>query len=32
MNSIWVLIVICLLAVSTDVIDYIIDNWYNYKK
>ena len=31
MNSIWVLIVICLLAVSTDVLDYIIDNWYNGK-
>jgi len=32
MNSLWVIIVICLIAVSTDIIDYIIDNWYNYKK
>ena len=32
MNTLWIMIAICLLAVSTDVIDYIIDNWYNYKK
>ena len=32
MNSLLVMIAICLIAVSTDVIDYIIDNWYNYKK
>jgi len=32
MNSLLVMIAICLIAVSTDVIDWIIDNWYNYKK
>ena len=32
MNSLLVMIAICLIAVSTDVIDWIIDNWYNYIK
>ena len=32
MNSLLVMIAICLIAVSTDVIDWIIDNWYNNKK
>ena len=32
MNTLWIMIAICLLAVSTDIIDWIIDNWYNYKK
>ena len=32
MNSLWLIVVICLIALSADVLDYIIDNWYNYKK
>jgi len=27
MNSLWVMIAICLIAVSTDVIDWIFDKW-----
>jgi hypothetical protein len=32
MNTLWIMIAICLLAVSTDIIDWVIDNWFNYKK
>ena len=27
MNTLWIMIAICLLAVSTDVIDWIFDKW-----
>jgi len=27
MNSLWVIIAICLIAVSTDIIDWIFDKW-----
>ena len=32
MNTLGIMIAICLLAVSTDIIDWVIDNWFNYKK